>query len=265
MPAISLVITSGKGGVGKTTATANIGTALAMLGKRVCVMDLDLGLRNLDIMIGLGNRSLYDVVDVVQGRATLHQALVKDTRFEDRLVLLPAAQNADKNVLTPAAVRQIVAALRSEFDYILIDCPAGIEQGFRNALAGADGALVVTTPEISAMSDADRVIGLIEAYKMPIAPRLIVNRVQAAMIAAGTSLDVAAIAHRLALSLLGYVVDDNAIITADNRGEPIVFDTQSPAGTCFRNITDRLVDSHVPLLPLAIKKPSFWQKLFHRG
>ncbi|ERL66464.1 septum site-determining protein MinD [Schleiferilactobacillus shenzhenensis] len=265
MPAISLVITSGKGGVGKTTATANIGTALAMIGKRVCVIDLDLGLRNLDIMIGLGNRILYDIVDVVQGRATLHQALVKDTRFEDRLVLLPAAQNADKNVLTPASVRQIVDALRSEFDYILLDCPAGIEQGFRNALAGADGALIVTTPELSALSDADRVIGLIEAYHMPIGPRLIVNRVQAAMIAAGTSLTVAAIAHRLALPLLGYVVDDNAIITADNNGEPVVFDTHSKAGACYHNITDRLLDPQTPLLPLITKQPTFWQKLFRRA
>ncbi|MCI1892495.1 septum site-determining protein MinD [Schleiferilactobacillus perolens] len=265
MPAIALVITSGKGGVGKTTSTANIGTALSIMGKRVCVVDLDLGLRNLDIMIGLGNRIIYDIVDVVQGRATLHQALVKDTRFEDRLVLLPAAQDADKNVLTPAAVRNIVEALRSEFDYILIDCPAGIEQGFRNALAGADGAVVVTTPELSAMSDADRVIGLIEAHRMPISPRLIVNRVQPAMIAAGTSLSVPAIAHRLALPLLGFIVEDNAIITADNRGEPVVFDTNSKPGACFRNITERLINPQTPLLPVPTIKKSFWAKLFNRG
>src|SRR5699024_9836716 len=160
----AIVITSGKGGVGKTTTSANIGTALALMGKRVCLMDLDIGLRNLDVVLGLDNRIIYDIVDVATGRAKLPQALVKDKRFDDKLYLLPAAQNTDKTALQPEQVKEIVDELKPEYDYVLIDCPAGIEQGFMNAVAGADAAIVVTTPEISAVRDADRVVGLLEQH-----------------------------------------------------------------------------------------------------
>jgi len=168
----AIVITSGKGGVGKTTTSANIGTALALMGKRVCLMDLDIGLRNLDVVLGLDNRIIYDIVDVAEGRAKLPQALVKDKRFDDKLYLLPAAQNTDKTALQPEQVKEIVDELKPEYDYVLIDCPAGIEQGFINAVSGADAAIVVTTPEISAVRDADRVVGLLEQHPLTEAPRL---------------------------------------------------------------------------------------------
>ena len=162
----SIVITSGKGGVGKTTTTANLGAALALMGKKVCLVDLDIGLRNLDVILGLDNRIIYDIIDVAQGRAKLPQALIKDKRFGDNLFLLPAAQNTDKSALEPKEAKQIVDELRSEFDYVLLDCPAGIEQGFANAVAGADEAIVVSTPEISAVRDADRVVGLLEQQNL---------------------------------------------------------------------------------------------------
>src|SRR3954464_2773713 len=158
----AIVITSGKGGVGKTTTSANIGTALALQGKRVCLVDTDIGLRNLDVVMGLENRIIYDLVDVIEVRCKIHQALVKDKRFDDLLYLLPAAQTSDKNAVNPEQMKELVLELKREYDYVLIDCPAGIEQGYKNAIAGADKAIVVTTPEISAVRDADRIIGLLE-------------------------------------------------------------------------------------------------------
>ena len=170
----AIVITSGKGGVGKTTSTANIGTALALQGKKVCLIDMDIGLRNLDVILGLENRIIYDIVDVVEERAKLHQAIIKDKRFNDNLYLLPAAQNADKSSVSGEQMIEIVDQLRPDYDYILIDCPAGIEQGFKNSIAAADSAIVITTPEISAVRDADRIIGLLEQTEME-SPRLIIN------------------------------------------------------------------------------------------
>ena len=189
----ALVVTSGKGGVGKTTSSANIGTALALQGKRVVLLDLDIGLRNLDVVMGLSNRIIYDIVDVATGRAKLHQALIKDKRFDDLLYLLPAAQNAEKDALEPEQVVEIVEQLRPDFDFIILDSPAGIEQGFRNATGAADGAIVVTTPEISAVSDADRVVGLLEQREMPIKPRLVINRIRQNMLADGRSMDLSLI------------------------------------------------------------------------
>ncbi|MED9787043.1 MAG: septum site-determining protein MinD, partial [Latilactobacillus curvatus] len=186
----ALVITSGKGGVGKTTSSANIGTALALLDKKVCLLDLDIGLRNLDVVLGLSNRIIYDIVDVAQGRAKLHQALIKDKRFDEKIYLLPAAQNADKEALTPDEVTAIVNELKEEFDFVILDCPAGIESGFKNAIAGADGAIVVATPEISSVSDADRVVGLLEEEEMRIAPRLVINRIRRHMMNEGETMDV---------------------------------------------------------------------------
>ncbi|WP_313466704.1 septum site-determining protein MinD, partial [Carnobacterium sp.] len=185
----AIVITSGKGGVGKTTSTANIGTALALQGKRVCLIDMDIGLRNLDVILGLENRIIYDIIDVVEGRAKLHQAIIKDKRFNDNLYLLPAAQNADKNDVNGEQMIEIVNELKEDYDFILIDCPAGIEQGFQNSIAAADEAILVTTPEISAIRDADRIIGLLEQTELE-PPRLIINRIRKRMMQDGEVLDV---------------------------------------------------------------------------
>ncbi|MBU3852066.1 MAG: septum site-determining protein MinD [Candidatus Paralactobacillus gallistercoris] len=259
----AIVITSGKGGVGKTTTTANIGTGLALRGKRVCLVDLDIGLRNLDVVLGLDNRIIYDIVDVAAGRAKLHQALVRDKRFDDKLYLLPAAQNADKDDLRPEEVKAIVDDLKTEFDFVLLDCPAGIEQGFRNAVAGADGAIVVTTPEISAVSDADRVIGLLEQEKMALAPQLIINRIRRHMMNDGEMMDVDDITRHLSISLLGIVFDDDAVIATSNKGEPVVMDPNDRASQGYRNIVRRMLGESVPLMSMEEKKESFWQRLFH--
>ncbi len=263
MMGISLVVTSGKGGVGKTTTTANIGTALALQGKKVCLMDLDIGLRNLDVVLGLSNRIIYDIVDVASGRAKVHQALIKDKRFDDRLYVLPAAQNAEKDSLEPDQVKAIVDELRPEFDFLILDSPAGIEQGFRNAAAGADGALVVTTPEISAVSDADRIVGLLEQRDMIYPPRLIINRIRQHMMADGRSMDIDEITQHLGIDLLGIVVDDDGVIASSNQGETIVMDPDDLASQGYRNIARRLLGESVPLMNIEQKKVGFWHRLFH--
>ncbi len=257
----ALVITSGKGGVGKTTSSANIGTALAMMGKKVVLLDLDIGLRNLDVVLGLDNRIMYDIVDVAAGRAKLAQALVKDKRFDDLLYLLPAAQNTDKTALTEDEVVEIVEELKPDFDYVLIDCPAGIEQGFMNAIAGADGALIVTTPEISAVRDADRVVGLLETHPLKEEPLLIINRIRTHMMKDGSVMDVDEITHHLGVELLGIVFDDDAVISTSNHGEPIVLDSDNPAGQGYRDIARRITGESVPLMEMKEEsKASFWQK-----
>lgn len=198
----AIVITSGKGGVGKTTTTANLGTALALQGKKVCLVDTDIGLRNLDVILGLENRIIYDLVDVIEGRCKIHQALVKDKRFEEGLFLLPAAQTTDKNAITADQMKVLVEELKRDYDYILIDCPAGIEQGYKNAVAGADRAIVVTTPEISAVRDADRIIGLLEQEDIE-PPKLIINRIKRNLINENDALDVNDITTHLSIDLLG--------------------------------------------------------------
>jgi septum site-determining protein MinD len=244
----AIVVTSGKGGVGKTTTSANIGTALALLGKRVCLVDTDIGLRNLDVVMGLENRIVFDLVDVVEGKCRLQQSLIKDKRFE-ALYLLPAAQTKDKNAVTPADVRKIVLELKQEFDYVIIDCPAGIEQGFKNAVAGADQAIVVTTPENAAVRDADRVIGLLEAEKIQ-RPKLIVNRIRPNMVKKGEMFDQEDIVALLAIDLLGIVPDDEHVIKAANSGEPTVINPDSRASIAYRNIARRILGDSVPLMNL---------------
>jgi septum site-determining protein MinD len=261
----ALVVTSGKGGVGKTTTSANIGTALALQGKRVVLLDLDIGLRNLDVVLGLSNRIIYDIVDVTTGRAKLHQALIKDKRFDDLLYVLPAAQNAEKDALEPEQVKEIVAQLRDEFDYILLDSPAGIEQGFRNAVEGADGAIVVTTPEISAVSDADRVVGLLEQRDMVYPPRLVINRIRLKMMDDGRAMDVDEITQHLGIDLLGIIIDDDDVIATSNKGDTVVMDPDNLASKGYRNIARRLMGESVPLMKLEQKKVGFWQRLFHHG
>ncbi|WP_078545341.1 septum site-determining protein MinD [Litchfieldia alkalitelluris] len=256
----AIVITSGKGGVGKTTTSANIGTALALQGKRVCLVDTDIGLRNLDVVMGLENRIIYDLVDVVQGRCKLHQALVKDKRFDDHLFLLPAAQTSDKTAVKPDQMKKLIDELKQDFDYIIIDCPAGIEQGYQNAVAGADRALVVTTPEISAVRDADRIIGLLEKEKIE-PPRLIINRIRNHMVKNGDMLDVDEIVTHLSIDLIGIVADDDSVIKASNNGEPIALDGNSKSGIAYRNIARRILGESIPLQSLDADDKGVFTKL----
>ncbi|HHY91430.1 MAG TPA: septum site-determining protein MinD [Clostridiales bacterium] len=243
-----IVITSGKGGVGKTTTTANIGTGLALLGKKVVVVDADIGLRNLDVVMGLENRIVYDIVDVVEEVCRLKQALIKDKRF-DGLFLLPAAQTKDKNAITPEQMQKLCGQLNELFDYVLIDCPAGIEQGFKNAIAGAHKAIVVTTPEISAVRDADRIIGLLEAAEFK-NPQLIINRIKMDMVRKGDMMNIEDIIDILAIDLLGVVPDDEFIVVSTNKGEPAVINDKSLAGKAYQNISKRILGEEVPLLEL---------------
>lgn len=243
-----IVITSGKGGVGKTTTTANLGTGIALQGKKVVLIDTDIGLRNLDVVMGLENRIVYDLVDVIEGTCRVKQAVIKDKRYEG-LYLLPAAQTRDKSAVKPQQMLKLTEELKQEFDYVLIDCPAGIEQGFKNAIAGADRALVVTTPEVSAVRDADRIIGLLEANDLK-EPRLIVNRVRPDMVKRGDMMTIDDIVDILAIDLIGVVPDDEKIIVSTNRGEPAVTDNKALAGQAYRNITKRILGEEVPFLNL---------------
>uniref|UniRef100_A0A831TA52 Septum site-determining protein MinD n=1 Tax=Thermorudis peleae TaxID=1382356 RepID=A0A831TA52_9BACT len=243
-----ITITSGKGGVGKTTTTANLGAALAARGRSVVLLDADIGLRNLDIVLGLENRIVYDIVDVVEGRCRLRQAMIRDKRLNN-LYLIPAAQTRDKEAVSPQQMRALCEELRRQFDFILIDSPAGIEQGFRNAIAGADEVIVVTNPEVSSVRDADRIVGLVEAAELPV-PRLIVNRIDPELVRRGDMMSVEDVTEILSIPLIGLVPDDETIITATNRGEPVALDPLSRAGQAFRDIAARLLGEDVPLMVL---------------
>jgi septum site-determining protein MinD len=243
-----IVITSGKGGVGKTTTTANIGAGLSLEGKSVVVVDADIGLRNLDVVMGLENRIVYDLVDVVDGVCRLRQALIKDKRYSN-LYLLPAAQTKDKNAVTPQQMQQLTTELSKEFDYVIVDCPAGIEQGFKNAIAGANKAIVVTTPEVSAVRDADRIIGLLEANGLK-NPQLIINRLRIDMVKPGDMMNIDDMIDILAIELIGVVPDDEHIVVSTNRGEPAVSDNESIAGQAYRNIVKRILGEDVPFMDL---------------
>ncbi|MET3682542.1 septum site-determining protein MinD [Alkalibacillus flavidus] len=242
----SIVITSGKGGVGKTTTTANIGTALALQDKKVCLIDTDIGLRNLDVILGLENRIIFDIIDVIEGRCKLQAALVKDKRF-DCLHLLPAAQSSDKNEVTPEGIKTLVDQLKPDYDYILIDCPAGIEQGYKNAVAGADKAIVVTTPEKSSVRDADRIIGLLEQEDLK-APHLVINRIRKHMMDSGDMLAVDDIVSTLSVELLGVIMDDEDVIRASHHGNPVAFQPDTKASIGYRNIARRILGESVPLM-----------------
>jgi septum site-determining protein MinD len=243
-----IVVTSGKGGVGKTTTTANIGTALSLQGKKVALLDADIGLRNLDVVMGLENRIVFDLVDVVEGRCRLKQALIKDKRFEG-LFLLPAAQTRDKDAVTPEQMKKVCNELREEVDYVIVDCPAGIEGGFKNAIAGADKAIVVTTPEVSAVRDADRIIGLLEAHGVNDI-HLTINCVRMNMVKRGDMMAMNDVVEILSIPLIGVVPDDESIVITTNKGEPAVNDPHSLAGKAFRNIALRLEGKEQPFLNL---------------
>ncbi len=252
-----IVITSGKGGVGKTTTTANVGTGLAQLDKKVVLIDTDIGLRNLDVVMGLENRIVYNLVDVVEGNCRVKQALIKDKKYPN-LCLLPSAQTRDKTSVTPEQMVKLVDELREEFDYILLDCPAGIEQGFQNAIAAADRALVVTTPEVSAIRDADRIIGLLEANDIH-DTRLIVNRLRMDMVKRGDMMSIDDVHEILAVDLIGAVPDDEQIVISTNQGEPLV-GSDTLAGQAYMNICHRILGEEVPLLDLDSKN-GIWSKL----
>ena len=252
---VVIVVTSGKGGVGKTTTTANLGAALALLDKKVALVDADIGLRNLDVVMGLENRIVYDLVDVIEGNCRLKQALIKDKRYSN-LFLLPAAQTRDKDAVSPEQMQGLCKMLKDEFDYVVIDCPAGIEQGFKNAISGADRALVVTTPDISAVRDADRIIGLLEANDLR-NPELILNRVRVEMVKKGDMMAIEDVTEILAIEMIGVVPDDESIVVSTNRGEPAVTDQASKAGMAYRDIAKRIMGEDVPFMDLDEKKGFF--------
>ncbi|MGD0968169.1 MAG: septum site-determining protein MinD [Candidatus Aquilonibacter sp.] len=252
-----IVVTSGKGGVGKTTTTANLGAALAKRGSRVILVDADIGLRNLDLVLGLEKRIVFDLVEVAEGRCQLRQALIKDKRFES-LSILPAAQTRDKDAITESQFEAIVAQAAENADYVLIDCPAGIEGGFRNAVAGAKEAIIVTTPEVSAIRDADRVVGKLNDRALPM--RLILNRLRPEMVRSGDMLSVEDVCEILAIELLGVIPDDAEVIDTTNRGEPIVLDPTAKLGVIYDKIARRLEGEMVPFT--TFDSQGFFGKLF---
>jgi septum site-determining protein MinD len=256
MSATVITITSGKGGVGKTTTTANLSAALAAQGKKVVAIDADIGLRNLDVVMGVENRIVYDLVNVIEGTCRLRQAMIKDKRLPE-LYLIPAAQSRDKTAVTPGDMINLTDQLREEFDFILIDSPAGIEQGFKNAIAPADRVLIVTTPEVSAVRDADRIIGLVEAEEKGPGD-LVINRLRLDMVKRGDMLDTEDVIDILAINLIGVVPDDEAIITSTNRGRPAAMEDNSRAGEAFKNIARRIMGETVPFLNLE-QSESFMQ------
>lgn len=265
MTAKVITITSGKGGVGKTTNVANIAAGLALQGDRVVCIDGDIGLRNLDVILGLENRIVYDLVDVIEGRCRLRQAMIKDKKIED-FYLIPAAQTRDKNAVSPSDMIALCDQLKPDFDWIVIDCPAGIERGFKNAIAPADLVLVVTNPEVSAVRDADRIIGLVEAEEKGPA-QLILNRVNMDLVKRGDMLTADDVVDLLAIDLIGVIPEDESVLIGSNQGVPVIMNGKSRAGEAFRNIASRLRGEDVPFVELDAKNDFFGRlgKMFRSG
>jgi septum site-determining protein MinD len=255
----AIVVTSGKGGVGKTTTTASLGAAIALRGQRVLVIDADIGLRNLDVILGLENRIVFNIVDVAKKICKPSQAIIKSKK-SNNLYLLPASQTDDKDVIDEAEVRFVLDQFKREFHYILIDSPAGIEQGFRNACAGADSAIVVTTPEVSAIRDADRVVGLLSSKG--IESRLIINRIDFEMVRRGDMLSVKDVQDILGIEILGVIERDEQIIVAANCGEPVTYNPKSKAGQAFTRIAGRVCGEQIAI-PL-LDGGSLWNRITKR-
>jgi len=261
-----ITVTSGKGGVGKSTLSANLSVGLAQEGKKVVVIDFDIGLRNLDMILGLENRIVYDVVDVMEGRCNLSQALINDKKSKN-LYFLPASQTSDKDILDREKVRKLIEELKKDFDYIVIDSPAGIESGFEHSIFLADRALIVSTPDVSAVRDADRVIGIIDAKSEKaksgeeVQKHVVINRLSPEMVDSGNMLGVEDVLNILALPLIGVVPDDAKIISSTNKGEPIYYDKDSKAAEAYRRIAKRVLGEEVSFLELKFKK-SFFKRLF---
>lgn len=258
MTAQVITVTSGKGGVGKTTAVANLANALAMDGKKVACIDGDIGLRNLDVVMGLENRIVYDIVDVIEGRCKLKQAMIRDKHYPE-MYLIPAAQTRDKNAVSPSDMVRLCNDLRAEVEFVIIDSPAGIERGFRNAIAPADRVLVVTNPEVSAVRDADRVVGILEAEEKG-SPALILNRLNPTLVRNNDMLSADDVLDLLGIKLIGIVPEDETVIIGSNRGAPVVTDPKSRAGQAFRNIAKRLQGQDVPFMELD-QQGGFWGAL----
>lgn len=253
-----IVVTSGKGGVGKTTATSSIGAALALEGNRVAIVDMDIGLRNLDVVMGLENRIVFNIVDVVQERCKIEQAAIRDRRIEN-LFLIPASQSDNKDVLTTSGVERVAKDLRAKFDYIIMDSPAGIEKGFQNSVAAADEALVVCTPDVSAVRDADRVIGLL--YSRSLEPKLIVNRIEPARVERGEMLSHEDVLDVLSINLAGLVPMDEIVLISSNTGTPLVLQNDSKAGQAFKRIARRLNGEEDLPIEVPSHKTSMWTKI----
>jgi len=253
-----IVVTSGKGGVGKTTATASIGAALALEGKRVAIVDMDIGLRNLDVVMGLENRIVFNIVDVVLGKCKISQAAIRDRRI-DNLFLIPASQSDNKDVLSPAGVERVANELRKEFDYVIMDSPAGIERGFQNAIVGANEAIVICTPDVSSVRDADRVIGIL--YSRSLTPKLVVNRIEPARVERGEMLSYEDVLEVLSIELLGLVPMDEHVLISSNTGTPLVLQNESKAGHAFRRIAKRLNGEADLPIEIPTHKSSMWKKI----
>ncbi|HVN16117.1 MAG TPA: septum site-determining protein MinD [Anaerolineales bacterium] len=258
MSAQVITVTSGKGGVGKTTTVANLAIALAADGRKVVCIDGDIGLRNLDVVMGLENRIVYDIVDVIEGRCRLRQAMIRDKHFQE-LYLIPAAQTRDKNAVSPSDMTRVCDELRPDHDFIIIDSPAGIERGFRNAIAAADRVLVITNPEVSAVRDADRVVGILEAEEK-YAPALILNRLNPTMVKNHDMLSAEDVLDLLAIKLIGIVPEDEGVIVGSNRGTPVALEPKSRAGEAFRHIAKRLQGQDVPFMDLD-KQSGLWDRI----
>jgi septum site-determining protein MinD len=259
MPTRVITITSGKGGVGKTTTTANLGVALAQLNQRVVVVDTDIGLRNLDVVMGLQNRIIYDIVDLVEGRCRLRQALIRD-RFLPELYLLPAAQSRDKSAVSPADMVRVCEQLRGECDFILIDSPAGIEAGFRNAVTPADEFILVTTPDVSSVQDVDRVLGILEAENRGPA-RLVINRIRPDLVRRKEMLSPNAILETLSIELLGLVPETEEVLVANGKGTPIAHNPHTLAGRAYQHMARRLLGERVPFIPILEGSKNLWERL----
>lgn len=258
-----IVITSGKGGVGKTTTTANLGSGLAASGKKVVMIDTDIGLRNLDVVMGLENRIVYNLVDVVEGNCRVKQALIRDKRYPG-LYLLPSAQTRDKTAVNEPQMIKLIEHLKPQFDFILLDCPAGIEQGFKNAVAGADRAIIVTTPEVSAIRDADRIVGLLEAHGIN-RMDLLLNRMRPDLVRRGDMMSPEDVVDILAVPLIGVIPDDEQVVISTNQGEPLA-ETASPAGKAYRDICLRIRGEDIPVE--LYQTISFWTRvsgIFHKN